>query len=469
MLPIKNLSYEYRFNSSCRWEIQTPKIAIVVILVLMVLPLQAYGVENSFENIIRKVPASEIRANIANSTPVDYDRVVIMDDLDLNNLGLSKKNIERRLFWEEFREPFSLSDTVKIVRSPINITNSTIDGQIDFRNAIFENSTNFRGTRFNRSASFSGSRFNNSAEFGFSTFNNSTDFVFTQFSNSADFGFSQFNNSAEFELSNFDGPANFMSSKFYGDASFVLSSFNRPAYFSSSVFNRTVDFSLSKFNSNAFFSSTSFRDKLNLRGMEYDKLYLRWNEKINLVYDDSSYQLLISNFKKLGFMSDADNCYYQFRVEQFKHKDLIEDPFMHIIDFGAMIFYGYSKKPLFPLLWSIGTIFFFGAIWWIGGFRSDNYLNQTGIFERYSSNEAKAPTNRPSSQDKWNVQILVEVMLFSATIFLSGTRLFIDPPAIPLLKGRVAPLVRLVFIAERALGAFFSILFFLAIGATVVR
>ena len=211
--------------------------------------------------------------------------------------------------------------------------------------------------------------------------------------------------------------------------------------FSSSLFNRTVDFSLSKFNSNAFFSNASFMDKLNLRGTEYDKLYLRWDGKINLVYDDSSYQLLIANFKKLGFMSDADNCYYQFRVEQFKHHNLLEDPFMHIINFGAMIFYGYSKKPLYPLLWSVGTIFFFGAIWWIGGFRSNNYVNQTGIFERYSNNEAKAPTNRPISQDTWNVRILVDVMLFSATIFLSGTRLFIDPPAIPLLKGRAAPLV----------------------------
>ena len=60
-------------------------------------------------------------------------------------------------------------------------------------------------------------------------------------------------------------------------------------------------------------------------------------------------------------------------------------------------------------------------------------------------------------------------MLFSATLFLSGTRLFVDPPAMPKLEGWLAAHARSFFIAERVLGAFFSILFFLAVSGTVVR
>jgi len=60
-------------------------------------------------------------------------------------------------------------------------------------------------------------------------------------------------------------------------------------------------------------------------------------------------------------------------------------------------------------------------------------------------------------------------MLFSATIFLSGTRLFIDPPMLPELPRWSRFQIKVAFTAERVLGAFFSILFFLSIGATVVR
>ena len=67
------------------------------------------------------------------------------------------------------------------------------------------------------------------------------------------------------------------------------------------------------------------------------------------------------------------------------------------------------------------------------------------------------------------ISFLGSAMLFSATLFLSGTRLFVDPPAMPKLEGWLAAHARSFFIAERVLGAFFSILFFLAISGTVVR
>jgi hypothetical protein len=62
-----------------------------------------------------------------------------------------------------------------------------------------------------------------------------------------------------------------------------------------------------------------------------------------------------------------------------------------------------------------------------------------------------------------------EVMLFSATVFLSGTRFFVGPPHLPQLEGRLAAHAGTFFVAERVCGALFSILFFLAISGTVVR
>jgi hypothetical protein len=60
-------------------------------------------------------------------------------------------------------------------------------------------------------------------------------------------------------------------------------------------------------------------------------------------------------------------------------------------------------------------------------------------------------------------------MIFSATVFLSGTRLFIEPPDLPEMPRWTEFQTRVAFTAERVLGAFFSILFFIAISATVVR
>jgi hypothetical protein len=115
---------------------------------------------------------------------------------------------------------------------------------------------------------------------------------------------------------------------------------------------------------------------------------------------------------------------------------------MYIINFGAWIFYGFGKKPIYPFYWSVFIIGFFGLFWRTAGI--------------------SAP------------------LRFSARAFLSGTKLFIDPPKIPkyhitpkwlsyLIRRLGPPFLEDILIVERVLGAFFSILLFLAIGSTIVR
>lgn len=165
-------------------------------------------------------------------------------------------------------------------------------------------------------------------------------------------------------------------------------------------------------------------------------------------------------------MADADNCYYQFRVDQFQHQNLRDDPFMYALNLGAWIFYGYGKKPFYPLVCAIMTIMLFIIVWLHGGWETPTESPDLGIFEKYGCTSHGRPEGKNWRND---VRLLGSAMIFSATIFLSGTRLFVDPPKLPELPRWSKSTTRFVFTAERVLGAFFSILFFLAIGATVIR
>jgi len=64
---------------------------------------------------------------------------------------------------------------------------------------------------------------------------------------------------------------------------------------------------------------------------------------------------------------------------------------------------------------------------------------------------------------------ITDILGFSVTVFLSGTRFFIDTPALPRIEGRSRSMIKKAFILERLLGALFSILFFIAISGTIVR
>lgn len=71
--------------------------------------------------------------------------------------------------------------------------------------------------------------------------------------------------------------------------------------------------------------------------------------------------------------------------------------------------------------------------------------------------------------EEWFDGDIIDVLCFSVTVFLSGTKLFIDAPELPRIEGRSRFWIKWAFIVERLLGGLFSILLFIAIGGTVVR
>ena len=407
-----------------------------------------------------------------------------------------------------------MSENALIVSSSIRIEDSNINGNISFGNAIFSNNVDLSGSYFNGTANFNSSDFNGYADFEWSAFKGDADFWYPAFNRDANFGGSDFNGDANFGDSAFNGTANFLGSAFNRDANFWYSVFNGTADFKGSAFKGDADFKGSDFNGTAYFwnsafnisdflsvefnkqayfvdanfsNSTSFNSSrfkedalfegavfdgpLYLTRAKYDRLYIRWKNIKELGYDDAAYLALLENFKKLGYVEDYDACYYEYRR---LHRDQpwsgryhalhpSEEWLRKKIDLGLQAFYGYGKKPLWPLLWSAGTILLFGLIWRRAGV--DGGKSRGGIFERFSPRGEK---KRKTSLDE-QIRAVGGAMLFSATLFLSGTRLFVDPPAMPKLEGWIAAHARSFFIAERVLGAFFSILFFLAVSGTVVR
>lgn len=459
----------------------TTKLALALMLALVVITV-AEGVE--YKEIVN---ASQILTNISQGGPVEYNHVIVKGNLSLSNLqGLPTKHIVRSNFESMF---LGASEYIRIITFPIRITDSIIDGPVNFNNTLLENITDFTGSTFNSSADFSASTFNSSADFSHSTFNHYVDFSYSKLNSYADFSASTFNSSADFRYSTVNSYADFGASTFNSIARFSDSAFNSITKFSASTFNSSADFRYSTFNNStnfedvvfqkeiifsdsefrgdtsfkrskfkedAFFEDAHFNCTLYLMRTKYGNLYIRWRDIKNLDYDDVVYLSLMENFKRLGYLEDYDNCYVEYRKGHrgqswsggYHGMWPIGELIMKNFDVVSEWSYGYGKKPLNPIVGSLIVIILFGLIWWQIGLGTKEW----------------PPIARLNGRN-----LLWHALVFSFTVFLSGTKLFIDPPEIPSLEGRSESLLKVVFIIERVFGAFFSILFFIAIGATIVR
>ncbi|VVB62679.1 Pentapeptide repeats (9 copies) [uncultured archaeon] len=294
---------------------------------------------------------------------------------------------------------------------------------VSFDGSKFNGITDFTGSNFSRFYSQK-SDFYGDTKFGYSNFNgpfylwgsNFTKDVTFQYSNFyeyASFSESKFNGEAIIGYINFYGDTDFSSSYFNGSADFENSAFSKQANFDSIVFKGYSIFNNSQFKGDALFENTTFRERLSLTRTRYDKLYIRWNSiKSGLTYDDAAYMSLLKNFKDLGYFEDYDSCYFQYRKEHrgqpWPLVNGLDQPIRKCIDFFLEWFYGYGTKPLNAFYFSIVIIIVFGIFWraiGLGG--SDDVTSE--------------------DHEDWP-DGLFDVLSFSTTIFLSGTKLFIDPP-----------------------------------------
>jgi hypothetical protein len=282
----------------------------------------------------------------------------------------------------------------------------------------------------------------------------------------ADFNQSEFKKDAIFEISHFvdadfsgatfSGYAGFKKTQFSkkmvegrdidqeGKANFKDSQFSQGANFSDSRFCVSTNFSGSKFIGDAIFDGAIFNQNLSLNRTRYEKLYIRWKSIAipksqwrflenghmgsQLDYNDAAYLLLIENFKNLGFFEDADNCYYNYRIERRRELPTLYKP----IDWILMALYGYGVKPLRPLVWLIILLVVSVLI------HSASLFGNVG-------------------DSSW------AVLNTSLTVFFSGTTLIEDPnhPATWMLYW--------VFTIEKLLASLFFGLFLISVGRTIIR
>ena len=156
------------------------KLAALIFLVLMVLPLAAHGADGS-ENSLPVVQASEILAKIQKGEPVEYDHVKVKGDLDLSKSSLQTN-----------------------ITSPIRINDSAFDGVVSFNYTNLDESIDLSGSNFTKKASFRGATFSGNADFSYVTFSGDASFRGATFSGDASFRGATFGGNAYFRDSSFN-------------------------------------------------------------------------------------------------------------------------------------------------------------------------------------------------------------------------------------------------------------------------
>jgi uncharacterized protein YjbI with pentapeptide repeats len=376
---------------------------------LLVLIIVAYGSEGNRQ----QVNASDILTKIEKGEPTIYNDIDIIGDLVINRpkLPITYANLHT---WKEVVDRLA-PEPKTFVRSPIIITNSTIEGDIGFNNTVFKNQIYFYGSVINGTSYFVGSRFMNNNNFAKTHFERDAYFQASQFDRYAIFDESIFNGTAYFGRAKFDNYTYFSGTKindayFYGAqfsndtyftnavfgnayfgtqndrttganfggfADFQCSRFNGMTYFDYAIFQKEVtfanslfkgrtDFYGSQFKDDALFKHTDFSGIVNFTRTKYNKLYIRWasiNNHGKLEYDDAAYLSLIQNFKALGLFGDADDCYYKYRETNFFEGDASNINLYRILDGAALILYGYGVEPLYTLICASALVLLFWLIY----------------------------------------------------------------------------------------------------------
>jgi len=400
----------------------------------------------------RVVQASEILVKIERAESMEYDNVIVEGDLDLSGKTLGTVHFNDTVFQESVNfSRTNFTGDAWFLRANFR------GGDANFEWAEFSGNAYFRGAEFSSDVDFFWAQFSSVANFNEAQFNGPFAwFLKANFSDSASFSGAQFNTIANFgQLSKgrvgpqFYGFVNFAGTQF-NDETYFKANFSSYVYFKDVQFNSDVDFSGTEFIETADFCNAQFRGnsatfrEVNFREIaefnesqfsgyalfegasfngtntffltraQFDKFHIRWKDISDnkLAYNDEVYLLLIENYKNLGWFKDADDCYYQYRKEYRCHSEM--GFFAKFGDFLLEKFCGYGVRPVNALIWSATFIVVFGLFW-------------RGI--DLSTSNRDVDKNTIIRTGCWNEVVrLVECLSFSAAVFLSGTKLFVDPP-----------------------------------------
>jgi len=213
---------------------------------------EANAINISTDNSGKIIFAKDIINKIKRNEPVNYDHKIIKGDLSIDQCDLPEmknQTIHNKIF------------NLTIVKTPIKITNSQIDGSLRFSESIFLQDIDFSGSQFNGSSIFSNSKFYNNVGFNYSQFNGRAEFSRDQFMDACSFEGAKFNGAnAYFRLAYFSNESNFLNTIFLADPNFSECNFSRGAYFKNTQFLGTnIDFRSAYFGQYADFFNATFK------------------------------------------------------------------------------------------------------------------------------------------------------------------------------------------------------------------
>lgn len=240
--------------------------------------------DNQKSDSLKEIPASEILAKIHKGEPVEYDRIRVTGNLEINRLDMPTHRIERTDFQKKM---LGLTDETKLVKSRIRITNSTIEDNLFFGSVVFQERVDCSGSQFCFAAYFMGSLFLGDANFEESQFRWDAQFSGTQFNRDANFRGSQFSINPEiltrFPLSGMEAAediespnathVNFIGSMFCGIADFRRALFRVNTSFEESEFGGFADFRGSRFTQNTYY----FMGSLFKKGADFRNSFFKGN------------------------------------------------------------------------------------------------------------------------------------------------------------------------------------------------
>jgi hypothetical protein len=139
-----------------------------------------------------------------------------------------------------------------------------------------------------------------------------------------------------------------------------------------------------------------------LNDTDFTRFKAHWNEIAgHLVWDPGAYLAFVNNYHGLGWSTDEDDCYYQYRSLNQAGKQW---GWSKIIDILAWLSCGYGVRPSYAVFWSLITILAFGLLFW----KSD------GI------RRSAKPLYEPAEVDRLPEHVtLRNALFFSTMVFLS--------------------------------------------------
>ena len=398
-----------------------------------------------------------------------FDKATFQGIADLSYTSFGNASFEGTYFHKPvtlegavFLDNVSFQDA--LFQKDANFNYARFAGNADFNYSRFGYYTYFSGAQFLKDARFSDIDFSGALDASSSSFSGEANFFQSEF-DTADFSNAVFSGPAQFGLTRFSGLSSFGDAIFAGPASFAMVRFSDAAYFSGAEFRDIALFGLAKFEDIASFQQAKFKGDLNFKGATISTMLLdqarygkdvrmilndtelgrfkaHWDEIVDhVVWNPGAFLALVENYRRMGWSSDEDECYYQYRRLEQTNKEF---GWSKAIDLLAWLSCGYGVRPGYAVIWSLLTILIFALIFWIGN----------GI--RRSAKPLQGPMEKDSVPEKATFR---NALFFSTMIFLSQGPIDFLP------AGRNRYLV----IIEGILGWLMLALFLVTLGKVMIR